>query len=265
MGKMMKNAPVYFTIGQVRYNPVLSLVNYLPIIQEHFRKSGFPDFKKGITMAFNLTPFLNDKSAEGQPPTTTPVERYSFSNLDNTENFLLEQSALAFQTTEYENFDIFADLLIEKLDLLHKTVGLSFVERIGVRYLDAVMPQGSETLNSYLIPEVMGLYGKLKGQGQHSFSETQTQGDEGSVISRTVIQQGQIGFPPDLLQLMNLKVASRFTQFSGTHAVIDTDAFLVQRIPFDLADVRKRLHTLHKRIDQSFYATVTEHALASWA
>jgi uncharacterized protein (TIGR04255 family) len=268
MGKRMKNAPVYFTIAQVRYNPILSLSTYIPAVQEHFRKNGFPDFKKGLTMTLNLTPLLQDQNAEGQPPTSVPVERYIFSNAGNTKNFQLEQGSLAFQATEYDTFESFAQSLLDGLDLLHKTVGLSFIERIGVRYLDAVIPRAGETLSQYLIPEVMGLCGKLKGEVQHSFSETLTQGEEGSVISRTVIQQGQngqIGFPPDLLQSMGLKIQQRFMQVRGLHAIIDTDAFYIERIQFDLDEVKRRLMVLHDRIGNSFRASVTEHALAVWA
>ncbi len=194
-----------------------------------------------------------------------PVERYSFSNLDNTMNFLLEESSLAFQATEYHTFEVFAGHLLQGLELLDKTVGLSFIERIGVRYLDAVMPREGETLGQYLIPEVMGLYGRLRGQTQHSFSETLTEGEDGLVVSRTVIQQGRIGFPPDLAQLMTLKVDQRFEQFTGTHAIIDTDAFFAERIPFDLAEAKRKLKMLHDRTYKSFRETVTDHAITVWA
>jgi uncharacterized protein (TIGR04255 family) len=268
MGKRINNAPVYFAITQVRYNPILSLSTYIPALQEHFRKHGFPDFKRGVTMTLNLTPLLQDQSAEGQPPTPTPVERYIFSNLENTKNFLIEQGALAFQTTEYDTFETFVGKLLEGLELLNKTVGLSFIERIGVRYLDAVVPRAGETLSQYLIPEVMGLCGKMKGDIQHSFSETLIQGEDGSVISRTVIQQGQnaqIGFPPDLLPSTSLKVKPRFAQVSGLHAIIDTDAFYMGRVSFDLAETKRKLTVLHERIGTSFRASITEHALAVWA
>jgi uncharacterized protein (TIGR04255 family) len=268
MGKVMKNAPVYFTIAQIRYNPILSLSTYIPVIQEHFRKDGFPDFKSGVTMTLNLTPMLQDQNAEGQPPAPTRVERYIFSNRENTKNFLLEQGSLAFQATEYETFETFARNLLQGLDFLNKTVGLSFIERIGVRYLDAVIPRAGEMLSQYLIPEVMGLCGKLKGDVQHSFSETLTRIEDGSLVSRTVIQQGQggqIGFPPDLMPLLTLKVAQRFMQVTGLHAIIDTDAFHSERTNFDLAEAKRKLTILHDSITTSFRASTTEHARTVWA
>ena len=48
MGTKMRSAPVYFTIAQARFNPILTLDAYAPQIQERLRKEGFPDAKKGF-------------------------------------------------------------------------------------------------------------------------------------------------------------------------------------------------------------------------
>ena len=264
MGQQWKNAPLYFTVAQIRFNPILSLPTYLPDIQEHFRKRGYPDFKKTLAMTFNL-PLIQNQNEESQHPTTQHVERYTFSNLENTKNFNLEQNALSFQTTQYVHFEQFASDLEKGLEIVHKIVGLSFVERIGIRNLDAVMPREGETLDDYLIPAVMGLCQKLSGKTQYSFSETLTHEENGSVLSRTVIQDGQIGFPPDIMPAMALNVEERFRQFSGMHAVIDADAFYSVRISFDLKEVMRKLDALHKCTSASFQATIKEHARTVWA
>ena len=56
MGKKMKNAPVYFVLAQVRFNPLLTLDSYVPAIQETLRKAGYADFSKLMmaTVNFNL-------------------------------------------------------------------------------------------------------------------------------------------------------------------------------------------------------------------
>ena len=35
MGTPLKNPPVYFTVAQVRFNPILKLAEFLPAIQRH--------------------------------------------------------------------------------------------------------------------------------------------------------------------------------------------------------------------------------------
>src|ERR1700732_863016 len=162
MGQKMKNAPVYFTIAQVRFNPVLTLPTLIPTIQENLRKKNYPDFKESIAMAFNL---ISNEESKNPTPVAQPIHQYSFSNLDGTESFILDQGSLSLQATSYETFEIFSARLIEVLDLVSRTVGgLSYIDRIGVRYLDAVTPGKDETLSQYLIPEVLGLYDKLGGE-----------------------------------------------------------------------------------------------------
>ena len=97
MGQKMKNAPVYFTIAQVRHNPVLRLGSYAPDIQDRMRKAGYPDFKKGIAMAFTLAPQLGD-APQPQPPVVEQVERLMFFSTDSTRGFIVEQNALLFHT-----------------------------------------------------------------------------------------------------------------------------------------------------------------------
>jgi uncharacterized protein (TIGR04255 family) len=262
MGLKMKNAPVYFTIAQVRFNPVLSLPTLLPTIQEILRKKNYPDFKRTMAMTFN---FIVSEESKNPTPIPQPIEQYSFSNLAGTENFGLDQGSLSFQATSYENFEQFSALLIEILDLVNRTVGgLSYVERIGVRYLDAVLPSLDETLSHYLIPEILGLYGKLNGEIHHAFSESQIVDNDGTLIARTVIQQGKIGFPPDL-QMCGLGIAETFAGFQGLHAILDTDAFYPERMPFDLNAIKERLSVLHDKTSVAFRSSVTAYALSRWA
>jgi uncharacterized protein (TIGR04255 family) len=89
------------------------------------------------------------------------------------------------------------------------------------------------------------------------------EGAEGSLISRAIIQEGPVGLPPDLL-LNELKIAQSFANFNGEHAILDTDAFIAERMPFDLGEVKKRLGILHDRINEAFRALVTPHALDAW-
>ena len=263
MSSQMKSAPVYFTIGQIRFNPILSLPTFVAGIQDNFRKHGFADFKKAVTMTFAFSLGAN-KDSESQIPPPQPVERFVFSDISNTQNFQLDQGSLSFQSTKYEVFETFAGELMKGFQIVNEMLGgVSFVERVGLRYLDAVMPKQGETLGQYLIPEALGLYGRLKGRTKHTFSETLAESPDASVISRVVIQEGQVGFPPDLV-LNQLNIAQSFANFSGVHAILDTDAFIAERMAYNAAEVEKRLDKLHDRIMEAFRALVTDHALSVW-
>ncbi len=265
MGQKMKNAPVYFTIAQVRYNPILSLDSYVPGIQENFRKVGYPDFQKGALMTLNLTPVVSGAAPQGQAPTVVRVDRYIFSNMERTQAFILEQNALSFQVTKYDTFEAFSGELLKGLDILHKAVALNYSERVGVRYLDAVVPRPGESLSQYLVPEVLGVASRLNDVDvQHSFSETAVRIPPiGNVTARTILQDGRPSFPPDL-QPIGLKTDDRFEQFTGHHGIIDTDGSFEGREAFDLETLKRRLSAIHDEISKAFRASVTDHALAVW-
>ena len=261
MGKKMRHAPVYFTLVQVRFNPIMALDDYAPKIQDRMRRNGFPDLQKTMLATFNLNMPAGEASPAQVPVMQTA--RYTFANMAKTSGFILDQGSLSFQTTEYDVFSTFSETFVTGLKIVDDVVGLSYVDRIGVRYLDAVYPKEQEEISAYLTQTVLGLYGKTSGTIGHSFSETQFRVDNVNVIARTIIQDGQVGFPPDLLPMW-LVVSERFQPLSGFHATLDTDGSYEVRTAFDLGDVAARLKTVHTAVTTSFKATVTQHAIDSW-
>jgi uncharacterized protein (TIGR04255 family) len=264
MGKKLANAPLYYTVAQVQFNHVLDLDSYVPTIQSKMREAHFPDFKKEVFQRLDF-PVLGTQQGQMVPPTLTTQARYLFGDIDSRSAFLLETNALTLQTTAYDTFETFSAMLLTGLGFLHSAMRLDFVERIGLRYLDAVQPfKDGETLRDYLVPEVLGLSLRGEGQLQQSVSETTVSTTAGQLISRVIVRNGQIGLPMELGGLA-LVIEPRFTQHEGLHAMVDTDASIVHREAFELSKVEERLTALHDEIDKSFKATVTNHAWASWA
>jgi uncharacterized protein (TIGR04255 family) len=264
MGQKLKDAPLYFTIVQARFNPILALEAYAPKIQESLRKQEFPDVQRAVQSTFNL----NLGSPPEDSPAEVPVERsarYTFFNIERTAGFILDKAALSFQTTNYDGFGSFLAQFLKGLRIVHEVVDLSYTQRLGVRYLDAVFPRTDEALSDYLNQSLLGLYGKIDGhQLVHAFSETVTKTDATNVVSRVIIRQGSVGFPPDL-QPMNMALAERFRTLTGIHAILDIDGSYDRRERFDLDRIEEHLTAIHDEITKSFKASVTPHALDVWS
>lgn len=258
----LKLAPVYFTVAQIQFNPIEEMGNYLNSIQPAFRRLGFPDFK---LQAFQrvVFPFATAEGGNTVPPSIASQSRYSFGNIDGTESFVLETNSLAFQTTNYDVFTTFSKKFLDGLKVIDSAVDINFVERIGIRYLDAVQPTSNEKLADYLASEVLGLSGKLGGDPAHSESVTVMNDDGGQLLSRVIIANGKIGFPMDIAATAP-KINSRFTEVEARHAILDTDSSYTQRFPFSIEDVTMRLNALKMKITQSFDATVTAYAKKIW-
>jgi uncharacterized protein (TIGR04255 family) len=265
MGKKLKAAPVFFTIIQVRFNPILTLDAYVPQIQERLRKEGFPDAQKGFVATINLTPG-GAPSAEGAPAQIPIAQtpRIMFGNRDRTAGFVLDQGAISFQTTEYDVFETFLADFMKGLESVHQAVTLDFTDRLGLRYLDAVFPKTGEAVKDYLSGSILGLTEKIDDTIVHSFSETLVKREDIQVRSRVIIQDSELAFPPDLMGL-NLKVPDRFRGLNGRHALIDTDGWSDAREAFDLDRIKKHFDSIHDGITTTFKASVTPNAMKVWA
>ncbi|MFH0298067.1 TIGR04255 family protein [Bradyrhizobium sp. 31Argb] len=262
MSEKMSRAPVYLGLAQVRFNRLLALDGYAPAIQELFRKLGYPDFRKVHAQIFSLNVTGATEGGQGVP--AVPLVQYVFSNIERTLCFVLLQDGLTYMATEYDVFETFSERLLEALSIVDQIVGgLSYTDRIGVRYLDAVYPEHGDRLAEYLNPGVMGLVGALEGDLTHSFFETVTRTKNVTLVSRVIVQPGPVGIPADLQPLL-LNLPERFQGLDALHATLDNDGFIEARAKYDPARVKSELFLLHDEIGNIFKLTVTDHALKKW-
>ncbi len=259
MGTPLKNPPVYLTLAQVRFNPLLKLADFLPGIQESFRQAGYPDFDFQHIISIQLT------AQEGRAPTPTPVpqERFLFGNVEKTHAFILDGQSLTLQSTHYGQFETFSACFLKGLNIVNDAVKLAFTERVGLRYLDRVMPQSGETIEQYLVEQVQGLNSRLGGRSRYSFTEAMNEIGNIKLLSRVAIQAGPLAFPPDI-QPGNMRIPESFTSYVGNSAILDNDGFVEGREAFSAEAVAEHLDAIHKVIGTAFKTTATQYAFAAW-
>jgi uncharacterized protein (TIGR04255 family) len=260
MSPPLKTPPVFYTVVQVKFNAVLKFSEFLPAIQESFRKAGYPDFKRQTAVTLQV-----ELRSDGSPPSAVPLsrDRYLFGSVNREHAFLLDADALTLQSTNYGRFESFSEAFLKGLGIVHTAVQLDFTERVGLRYLDRVMPRDSETLEHYLQPQVLGLGAPLGGKAIHSYFETLSEVQDVKLLSRVVIQSGPLALPPDMVGV-DMVVAPRFLSFQGRSALLDNDGFVESREPFNLDTVGERLRAIHKVSGAAFHAAATGYAFKVW-
>jgi uncharacterized protein (TIGR04255 family) len=259
MGRQLKNPPVYFVIAQIRFNPILSLEGFIPLIQDKMRLGGFPDYKKHVTQQL-VFPVAGPG---GQPaPSPTVQTHFTFGNVLGTENYVLHNDSLSFQTTDYPTFSVFQEKLFNGIQIVHDIIQLGYIERVGLRYLDGVIPRANESLSDYLTPEVSGLWNKLPDR-LYAFCEAISQNTTGQLTARSFIQDGPFGIPNDLAGAIP-KLKPKFAEFTGLHAILDNDASLEKREAFSIETVENILGILKEKITISFDAMITPQARDHW-
>lgn len=262
MGEKLSKAPVYFTIAQVRFNSVQKMDSYAPDIQEKFRKEAYSDAQTVTLNGLNFDIGVND--APFQMPIPIRQTQHTYSNFDKTECFILDQSSLTYQATEYRGFETFSESFLKGLVFVDDVVeGLDFVDRIGMRYLNAFKARNSEPIAEYLNPKVTGLFDDSQKQISHSFSETVYKRNDKDIIARTIILSGKFNFPFDA-QPGALAVDNRFKEISGIHSTLDIDSSTSTRQRFSIDLVTHELKLIHNEIESAFKEIVSHKALEIW-
>jgi uncharacterized protein (TIGR04255 family) len=265
MGEKMQNAPVYFVIGQVRFNPIPTPVrDNIDTIQEGFRQLGYTDYRPQTLQQMQIVVQNNQVT---QKPGAL-VDIFEFANAERTELFRLEPNQLSLQTVDYQTFATFSQTFATALEILTTNVQLDFVERVGLRFLDAVMPREGEDIATYLHPQLLGL-SALADHLTATFSLTETlmKQSSDSILARVVIQEGQVGVPPDLANA-GMEIGLRFRAYSGRLAILDNDAFYSERLKFHDSSVIQSIMDTFRRlkdlINTVFTKSVTERAFEVW-
>lgn len=260
MGTRLSNAPVCFTLAQMRFNPVLVMEPFLPRLQEAFREAGFPDYTPTKVQALEVSPV-----ADGMEFREQAVTRLVYRNRNQTAAILLDPGALTFELTDYPVFEEFSKTFLRALEIVNRHRTIEYCDRLGMRMLDAVQPLAGETLAQYLVPQALGFVG-IVGDGlehQQTLTESLFTRDSRTLLVRTVRVPRGVAAPPDLAPF-RLKLAKRFLMHEGESIMLDCDSFNTERVDFSTQAARIELAELKSALSRSFKALVTPHALKVW-
>jgi len=259
MGEKMQNAPIFFTIGQVRFNPILDMHRHIEALQSEFRKYSFSGFNEE-----NLTSIQVDPSGEASKAVSTSQKRWRFTNSKKTGEIVLFPNSISYQTTSYETSRDFMSRLMTAIRIVHKELTLDYVEQIGSRTLDAIIPSKDHPLETWLKPELLGFYSSTNDSLKHNILEgVSTIAPSGFLVQRVVILRGALSIPLDLMPI-GLVIDARFTSINDWHAILDTDFTEREQFDFDLDAIQERLAAVKKGASKAFHGAVSSLALDLW-
>ena len=267
MGKLT-HAPVFFVVAHVAHSPVLKLDILLPELQDRLRKVGFPGYRQHTqnTLRVEANMAAPGETQFNQGQTTYHI----FSGRDPAESFVVGQDGFALQTVEYDTIEDFAFKFRRGMRVIQEILAPDSVTRVGMRFLDAVVPPTGGTPGDYIRAQFLGLTNTLGGDWltTYNFYEAlNTRGDQ-QTKTRVLTQHRELTYPPDLAGTIVPTLPERFAQVNGIHTLIDTDSWFGTgteiALEFDPQVIVDRLSRLKADIRDSFHAVVTEAALQAW-
>ena len=263
--KPLSAQPLVLVLCQVRLSPVPQMDQYIPAIQETFRRRGFPIERAGKVHQVTFRP------TGGAPVQLTERQRWDYRKEDETWSILLTHDTVILQTTAYTRFEDFA----ERLQLAVHTVlaesehdRSGVVHRVGLRYIDVVRASGGKDFRFYLRPGLHGMPDEVFQPGQHllrteSRGRTVVGGNPGTMVVRIVQNDRGSPLPPDLVD-----AAPCFpprTEAEELVTLIDMDHFVEGNFDADPDWVVARAYEMHDHIIETFHDhVVTEDAIEEW-
>jgi uncharacterized protein (TIGR04255 family) len=258
----LSKQPLILVLCQVRFSPVRKMADYLPSIQEEFRRHGFPIERAGKIQQLTITP---------AGVHATEQERWDYRTRDETWSVTILQDSVVLQTTAYERFEGFAERLERAVKtVLDKTEQDKFgvIQRIGLRYVDLVQPRTGEDYRTYLRPGFHGVADEVFRPRSHrlhveSVGRTAVGDDEGTMIVRVVQNDQGSDLPPDLVGGAP-KHDSR-ARAGELVTLVDMDHFIEGKFEPDAGWVVARAYEMHDHLIETFHNhVVTDKAIEVW-
>ncbi len=90
-----------------------------------------------------------------------------------------------------------------------------------VRTVDAIFPNDKDAITAYTDTLLSTPFSIASGELRHAYAETEVIKADWSLITRTIIQDGFVQFPPDL-EPMSLVIPSPWNDVDDRHVVLDS-------------------------------------------
>ena len=263
------NAPLAYVLAQVRFEPFLEIEKCIPALQSSLRDQ-YPRYLRTEQVVFQVLP-----QPESQTPRVQPARllRWEFGSVSNRAGVVVQQDSLVLRATEYETYASFGQRWREVMRRVGEQIPNLFTSRLGLRYIDLILPNPDETPEDYMADRLRcdpapGLpYQKHRG-----LTLAEYQLAEGSLAVRYSRLTGQPALPPDLvpeppasLGLEPSAIMQRAVSADQPTAVLDIDRYMPLSMAYEADGLADRFKRLHEDIQVAFRALTTDQARAVWS
>lgn len=256
----LTNAPVVYVLCQIRFSPVEKMGEYVPAIQEALRAQ-YPNFEREQIGGVNFAP-------NAQPVLLPHELRWRFETRDSQTGFVLTTNQLITHTTSYVDSDHFRDRIVSGFRTIHEIAKLSFIQRIGLRYIDLITPAPNDTVEAYIDKSLVGFRPAIPGVvpdvlQQFFRARTTVGGSPATILGKMSRARHANELPTDLLPI-SLELKRKPTNEQES-IFLDWDHYVDQiTLDPDPNVLAATLRELKAPIAEVFKAAITKHAVDQW-
>jgi uncharacterized protein (TIGR04255 family) len=259
-----KNAPLAYVVADIAISPYMTIAKHVPAFQERLRPN-FPRTLESVTLRAD-----SSQAQASVAPALLPEQVWHFIASPPQIGIALSTRSISLHVTTYSDYEEFESNLAMILAAFSDTVPNAFVERIGLRFIDLIVPSRGKKIRDYLDPSLHGFV------PQGAVSETQTivgtshRFKEGAMnISLHVKLPSGSNFPANiaLLPLAPAEIVNRSISNSMIQSelgCIDIDRYVEPRTRFDANAILQSLRLMHRDQSNAFKAMISKLATKEW-
>lgn len=264
MGKvLLKKSPLKVCLILIRFSPIeLMGREYIPLIQDQFRKSKLPFFQE--------REISNYQFQGGPNPELKKEMQWLFYGVTKQELVIVTKSSIAFQVTSYEHFEAFQKRFLELFGMFARVTELyesGVFEFLGLRYSNAIEEPDWQTYltRSYagialpkdiVDPRFPGNYSSF-AQGVTHLAD----GVLGNIVVKLLQNNQGLVVPPDIAM-----IETPVLQEKKLVTLLDIDHFiLLDSGPMTETLLASLGTQLNKGCERVFFDALSEKAIEEWS
>jgi len=245
------------------------MAKYVPEIQDRVRRQGFPRFLQSKIQQVRISALPVGLSLPPSPPNfdVIEVDRWEFQNADRTMGIVVVKDSVALHMSRYTSFEQFCALFEQGLNVVHEVASLALIERVGLRYVDLIVPGEDEGFEQFFGERLLGPEKELL-EVEDSLYGMDFRGRTTTGTLTVKVAQNDAGMmlPPDLSpstlshDLPALKPKQKIALLDIDHSI----EFAEKAKEFSTETVSDLLWRLHHNTDLAFRHSVKPEALEKW-
>src|SRR6266571_5727337 len=141
---VLPNAPLAYVVAQIVIDQIMDMDKRVGDVQAALRDR-YPRFD-----ALQGLSILVGPSGQPQPQMMTAASRWQFADDAKRHGVVLQQNSIGLHATDYSTHDEFSGRLEVILKAMESIIPSMFIKRLGLRYIDVIVPRPGENLNNYV-------------------------------------------------------------------------------------------------------------------
>ena len=173
----LPNAPLVLVIAQVRYPTLLAVRN-------QDRLAGFQEAIRG-TYPYLEREEIRLVTVPGPDSGMDALIHWRFWNETRRWRATLTQDFLSLESLEYKSRDDFVGKVEEIVQAFAAAFRPTHTLRLGMRYIDRIVPPNLDRIEQLIRPEVLGVFGGLrKAEPEHLITQLAVNAEPGRLLAR---------------------------------------------------------------------------------